>query len=503
MQNLKLLLLWLCMAFFTLRCSAPTKEFQTSPSFAATDISLTATHTTSPQAAEATGLPGALPTPYPIPTLVTPAAQGPPLNTNSTPEEVRLRAQNPSWHTMWIDGSASVLTFDGTQSGSFHAQAWIDRFGGGQALSTDQLDDLPKDIAEASPRWAWLSNGETVSLYDLVTGDHEPKYYRWFTHPLESAGIVAEMVSPHFVENLGDHPIIGEEQVAGRPTVIIDLDHAHFWLDAKTGVVLRYQNFSNGKITTEVVINSIAYDLSLPAEAQLGFVSNQISFDKGPAPPEHDFSNSTLEIESAMFGDPEQYAETFLVDLYGDDYFLGSVPTGAAPLLRCSRSADGSKIVFSYLQMLNSSQGRETVRWFALANVNQVYDPLPDLSLLSPVAWVPDNQHLVFSGCDAEGNCGLHLFDTIKEQTIWTRAGDFGAPLPIWNPDGTKLAVVGNPTEAGLLTLQVLAFESGTLLYEGTFDPDTEKAPVDAPIHDWGVEIPTSYSGYGNCTAPP
>jgi Tol biopolymer transport system component len=169
---------------------------------------------------------------------------------------------------------------------------------------------------------------------------------------------------------------------------------------------------------------------------------------------------------------------------------FGSLPDG-----QCDRSADGSKLAFTY--QTGDQEGRLTgssLRWLDLRDVTAVYEPSPELRVINRVAWSPVGEQIAFSTCrEDQGGCGLYLYDlppgevrllTGAASTIWD---------VIWKPDGAQLAFVS--TVGNIYTLFVVDAANGEVVYQGGFDLAAWRPASNAPINDWGVSIPRGYSG--------
>ena len=213
-----------------------------------------------------------------------------------------------------------------------------------------------------------------------------------------------------------------------------------------------------------------------------------------PAPPGFDPTHSLLS-KRTIEGDDFERPSFFYGDIYAGSYLLGRVNFGSVPDGQCDRSADGSKLAFTY--QTEDQQGWLTgssLRWLDLSDVTAVHEPAPELRVTNRVAWSPVGERIAFSACQGgQEACGLYLYDlptgdvrllNSAASTIWD---------VIWKPDGGQLAFVS--TVADTYTLYVLDAASGEIIYQGVFDLDAWRPAANAPIDDWGIDIPRGYSG--------
>ncbi len=213
-----------------------------------------------------------------------------------------------------------------------------------------------------------------------------------------------------------------------------------------------------------------------------------------PAAPGSDFSGSALKLISQP-GDDFNMPSFWYGDIYAGDYFVGRVDFGGVPGGWCARSAGGDILAFKYQLTENGSPSGETLRWFRLADVAQVYNPAPQLKVTSQLAWSPTGDQLAFTACQAAGDgCGLYVFDV--ETNAVKRLADMELSVwePLWKPDGSQVAAVGS----GSATLFVADVETGKLVYTGKFDLDAWQPAADSPVAGWGVQFSKNWNG-GNC----
>jgi Tol biopolymer transport system component len=170
------------------------------------------------------------------------------------------------------------------------------------------------------------------------------------------------------------------------------------------------------------------------------------------------------------------------------------VDFGANPGGDCDRSADGSKLAFTY-EILDNDDflASASLRWLDLQDPGKVHEIAPELKLLSRVFWSPVSDQIAFSACREDGPCGIYLYDLPADEVrLLTGAGATMWDL-LWKPDGTQLAFVSTMDDR--YPYYVMDAASGEILAQGIFDADAWKFPEDAPVNEWGVSFPRGYSG--------
>ena len=151
-----------------------------------------------------------------------------------------------------------------------------------------------------------------------------------------------------------------------------------------------------------------------------------------PPPPGFDPAQSALRLHSIP-GDDFNLPTFWYGDIYAGDYLLGRVDFGGSPGGYCDRSADGSKLAFNKVVFAGENEAHEYLRWLDLRDVSQVYDPAPELELVSKVAWAPQGARLAFSACRV-GKDGLRLVpaghgNQRGAPALYSRGWRAGAPL--------------------------------------------------------------------------
>ncbi len=100
---------------------------------------------------------------------------------------------------------------------------------------------------------------------------------------------------------------------------------------------------------------------------------------------------------------------------------------------------------------------------------------------------------LAVFGCKAgQQECGLYLLDpssdTQSDQLRLLLPGVFANWPPIWSPDGSQIAFVDTLQEGR--RMYVVDIQTGSVVYQGTFDASAWQAPAGSPTNAWGVAFP-------------
>jgi LysM repeat protein len=278
-------------------------------------------------------------------------------------------------------------------------------------------------------------------------------------------------------------------------------------LDRESGAPLAWELYETNPDGEERLVWRTIYEVAervqtLPQEVQdlleQEFQGYTPPTPEGTPPPEG-FDPSRSELTShTVPADSFEQPNLFFGDVYADGYLLGRVDFGTRPGGNCDRSADGSKLAYSYETLDGSHLASATLRWLDLSEVSQVHEVAPELSVFGRVAWSPVADQVAFSACTGlvDGryqDCGVYLYDLPTNQVRrLTDAGTSSWDL-LWKPDGTQIAFVSTLDDAH--NFYILDAASGELLSQGVFDADAWQFPAGAPVNDWGVSFPRGYEG--------
>jgi hypothetical protein len=218
----------------------------------------------------------------PMPTLTTPPAAAVAL---SSGEDVRklMLFSHQRWHSLWADGVHNYYAGDGsiTPVQSTRIQVWI--------IQPAQVRMLSGPNG-GSPETMWVSDGKYYTennspaqpFPDFSQSIFSPPVTfsdTIYPHPLD--GMIGTpfsvmLLPAGLAQRAGFYNIVGEEVTVGRRAVIIEWGREEgvvvdrFWIDAQTGVILHWLNFSKpgGRaVYSEMYVTSLLIDPNLPKQA--------------------------------------------------------------------------------------------------------------------------------------------------------------------------------------------------------------------------------------------
>ena len=200
---------------------------------------------------------------------------------------------------------------------------------------------------------------------------------------------------------------------------------------------------------------------------------------------------------------PGQNPSFYYANIYANGNYLGKVDFGSIQGGWCDRSSNGGVIAFVHENVIKAGVvgfGDEppTLRWFKLNEVNQVYEPLPDLVILSPGAFSPNDFRVAFGACTSDGECGLFTYDLTDGQ-LKRISSDMPYTYSLWSPDGKQFAfwLPSDQTSGDLPLIRVIEVGNSNIVYTGRpNDPES-------PLKDWGLTMPEGITGTENCETPP
>ncbi len=347
------------------------------------------------------------------------------LTMNSSSEAIRQKIQASStlWQTIFVDGT---ITWYPPVGGSgpqqiFHEQDWID-----YAHHRFRVLLGP----EGSPAETFKAcDGTTIFEIDLKSGQSQVHPLPQFAQELPASPgqdmlwgqigtPLAEIVlSASYSGTGGLFEPVEMETIAGRQTLVVDWtregnkDHTfRAWVDAETGVILKFQEFGKGggdALQGERVVNQIVY--------------NAIFTD-------------------SLFSAPASLPQ--FSDINGNSL----TPTAAVPTP--SNQADPLGQVYFFI--FDHNYGHETTKLVRLPGScvegrsacpepKNISTPVPFNFSLTPLVWSPDGKLAAFAYPVNDDKTALSIFDPARES--WTTLTKFNfIDPPMWSPDGSWLA---------------------------------------------------------------
>jgi hypothetical protein len=486
----------------------------------------------------ATATPGV--NPYPTPSPVGQPLRLDPLTINSSPASVleRLRISAMFWETVWAD-SITVLYGPPGYVGPdriWRSQFWLSE---NQArLQSGPLSEAPDEVWLGSHgRWIKVQTGEGSSSLQPFVGTRSLKRpigggLDLIFNPLQPFG------SEPFRAREVQIRITGRERIAGREALVIErLDRsgarsARLWLDTQTSFVLRHQQFRPGdqrNPAVETIVLRIAFNGDFqnqalfdpaspppeaPANDPLGRPSRAIptinaraNWESNPQPafidPVPDFDPARSYLTFFYPPDFDLHRPDVQVDVFGDDYYLGSVTFANPWWMICERSPDGRWIAAASRPAL-SQQISPSVYWLDLVAPPERMGQAIRILGASDLAFAPDSRQLALIGGGGSGY-GLYLADLETDGLRLLAPLDAARSLA-WSPAGDQLALIGKlPAQPGPEDLVVIDAQSGEVIYQAPFET-TARLAADAPLLSWGAEFlqgfPAGDGGLEACVEP-
>jgi DNA-directed RNA polymerase specialized sigma24 family protein len=518
----------------------------------------------------------ALPTPSSQVSLV-------PLTENSDPQEIlqRMRASRGLWQSLWAD--ALIIRYGPPgyvgPPQFFRNQIWIGE--------SDQKVVIAGPSDEA-PTYAMLIDASSVyelelesgiSYYYVVhpwvaflPGEARPHFlgtYGYDTRGILDGSYVSRLLFPsELAQNAWKIWVEGSEKMLGRDVLVLevmrgDVVRSQVWVDARTGVILRWIKYDERQqwtVSEEITLTSLQYNIDFPDQLfnstpdpekfvwenswrpllssgpvptpiwpepsgriPVGPPLADLQLDpRFPTPSPQEIANSRLVFEwepwkvySYRFGYGVSSIPTGeIADLFAgfNSYpnYLGQVKMGNPWNLFCERSPDGEVIAFDDPPpgpdgLFFSSTAPSYVH---LDDAGIVHNALYNaLRASNDFAFSPDSRYLAFWGCGGRpDNCGIYIHNLETQINKKLAALPHGATFFTWSPDGEYLALVSldatidSPQISSLL---VLRLSSGQVVYKGVFDWRDESIPQDSPVQSWGVQFPPVRTGLDGCIDPP
>ena len=356
----------------------------------------------------------------------------PGLSLNSTSDEIRraMLESATNWRSIWMDG-----TFTGYDPGAtepppvLREQVWID-------LPTSRFRSLSGFVGGSMYNFK-LSDGVAVLEMNLQTGQSQsnqlpdlgpekqfvPEYQPGYVYPQPLWGQLGTTISSlafpsDFAQSEGTFKLLAMELVADRETLAVEWTYAtndlpswRAWLDTKTGVMLKLQEFGkegSGNIQSEIVVNQVIYD--------------------------QPFADALFRAPSA----PPQFSD-----------IAGNPLTVSEPAPTASSEPDPLREVYFFVS--EQSYGMEKTQLMRVpGSCAASLIPCPEAQVITPpfgwnfgltqLVWSPSGDVAAFSYPTGDGfKYDLFLFN--PEAETWTSLVEFNfIDPPLWSPDGNWLA---------------------------------------------------------------
>lgn len=468
------------------------------------------------------------PTPFPATESVSQ------INRRFTTEEIIRRwDENPGlWHSLALD--VQIVDY-GPENYIGPARRYLAR---GWVLQPNQAIELFGFPGEPPGRVSLVGGGRAFQR-SYVDDRTESRAWSGESGDLLYDPTLRNMIFPHtshWAQQPGSFWWVETGRLLGRPVVVFDwLNHlnqrqARLWLDARTGILLRLQEFDGeqfDRIRRESVATDIAFERVEPPPELLvaanrsqessaalpGFqaivatptpaitAAAPTSLPTDPAPPGMDPARSRLvfQFPDASVGTPTNGSSGIQAALFADGYYLGQVRFGLPWGLRCLRSGDGRRIAFNAASD-GAAAADDTMRWLNLSRPDQVYRVAPGLRA-TDFAFSPAGASLAAAGDDdASQTEGVYLVNLATgEHRLLLEAAD--AHSLAFSPDGEFLAFIARLPNERLPAVIVLHVDTRQIAFQG--EPGlVDSPPAGSPIDEWEIAFPVRMGGMESCALP-
>ncbi|MBN1149408.1 MAG: LysM peptidoglycan-binding domain-containing protein [Anaerolineales bacterium] len=462
----------------------------------------------------------------PIPYLPEVAPLKEPLTSNDILQRILLAGM--LLQTVWLD--AQIIDYGPVgYIGPPHvqrAQVW---FGAEQFLG---LIGGRENMVEL----ALLRQG--AQLYLASPAEGQPWFFDWQLHAagqdekLDSLMLLMDTLGYEEPLFLQSSFVARERQIlAGRQTLVVDeadasgRHTARFWLDDRTGLVLRRIAYGQDVDETpvqEVRVTAIVYNVDLPQELldprlpwRGGFAQDytgaplsstyrwlapqarQRLLAQAP-PPGFDPSRSRLTFQYLQ---EIGFMPGMVMDLLADGYLLNIEVLSDPWTMVCQRSPDGERIAYVSTPGDDALSADAHLHWLSLKEAVR-YTPFLSLAV-TQFAFAPDSQRLALFGRPALGKDGaLIVLDTEsgESRTLLT-LGDVRSL--VWSTDGECLALMAR-LEVDSFEEHVLLINANTGVIEYNSSIDFEhRQSGEWPVAGWGTAFPVEMGGLEACVEAP
>jgi DNA-directed RNA polymerase specialized sigma24 family protein len=473
----------------------------------------------------------------PTPTPVTPVPEIQPPATPSSNQDIvsALSRRNYAWQTLWLD--AEVLDYgppgfvgppDITRNQLWLSQAqFLDLVGSPNGVPDVVFlrDQDTLYAAQPSIGQIWFAKMQSPSSIGLLESRLSGLFDALFFRPQD---IKANL------------RITGGDVIAGRDAWRVDQTDAdgnlmaRFWMDTRTGFILRSQTFGgqdHQTLLSEVRVNKVNFDVNFSNQSMFdpnlpwrgGYASDYSGAAEtrnAPSPsPEPAQGHEPMQYIPAMDGfNPGAYRLTFQypsdyaagdaqsrVDVFSGMYYLGKTLFGDPRSMICSRPEDGDWLAYVSQPSRDPGPGAQ-LHLLNLPILNQSSPELPGSISVSQFAFSPDDQTLAFFGYDSQFDPGgLYLTNLKTGDTVKLLAMSSARSL-VWSPDSQSLGLIGlnqNQVQENVMVLDVRGKVIFSQPFMGNASTISMQMSDNWPMKKWGVNFPVSMGGLEDCVNPP
>lgn len=463
-----------------------------------------------------------------------------PLSAEASEADLRERMLESGryWTNLWVDALLIQHGPKGYVGAPLirHEQIWI---------SKPQYSLVLSAWANRDVDHVWFAADGKV--YDVDLGSGRPFLYDYHGDRLPVYSALDRFISPAEIANEAHRlEIAGQEQVAGRDTLIVEwyspdgVRAGRLWVDVATGVVLRWRQFQDDSniVILEIEVTSIKFDARFPRgtfdrrKLSIDFAGEDLDdpqarraaltralvdkppghqmLDKIPPPEGFDPSQSRLVFQWNQpppswynrpylddIRSPDEFGREIPVDVFAGRYYLGQIHLNPWSVI-CDRSADGQHIAYVTVTG-RRNEAVSSLEWVDLIDLGSVSAPLVDTRPGWDIAFAPDNRQLAYQGCIGD-QCGVYILDleTGESERVSIRAGEYLT----WNPEGEQLAWIGYLPDAKVPGVFVRDMASGGVSYIGNLDAQSGELPEGSPYTAWGGVFPERAYGMDGCEEP-
>lgn len=375
--------------------------------------------------------PSASPTTITFPNTITPIAAAPepaPLNltVDSTSGQIQLAMLKSAarWRTIQISGDVTWYA-SGTAVQTFHEQAWIDPLNSRYKIEIAGADTQIKISDGVSVYNASGNSGQAdVSAYpDFArVGQYIPSLVEGEAHPNPIWGQIGTPLSQlafpsDYAQNTGIFKPVEMSTVAGRDALVVEWMYSEnsfvswkMWLDTKTAVILKLQEFGkegSGALQGERVISQISFDQT---------------FDE---------SLFAIPVDSSSGAETASVAITPVVTESG------------------SMTEEEAGELYFFLQPRQAGQSIQLVRVSGMCVVDSVNCPPMEIIqvpfafnfTINALSWSPDGKYAAFAYSDTPSGTPTKLWLFDASEKSWTSLAQFPyIDPPFWSRDGQWIA---------------------------------------------------------------